>query len=109
MKRIWQDLDLFNNYEWNNTDDYKHYQKMVDANQIFKFLADLNVKFDEIRDRVIERDPLPSKVQRKESRRLVMRGKKSSGTDGLAENYVLVCRHLRQIPHWPCKGGELGI
>lgn len=34
-------------------------KKMVDANRMFKFLASLKVKFDEVRGRIIGRVPLP--------------------------------------------------
>ncbi|KAI5443614.1 hypothetical protein KIW84_012307 [Lathyrus oleraceus] len=47
LKRIWQDLDLFNEYEWISPADSKHYKKMVDVSRVFKFLAGLNVDFDE--------------------------------------------------------------
>ncbi|RVW90225.1 hypothetical protein CK203_041955 [Vitis vinifera] len=57
---------------------------MVKNSQIFKFLARLNVKFDEVRGRINRRQPLPSlgevfsEVCREESRRNVMLGKKLS-------------------------------
>ncbi|RVW88813.1 hypothetical protein CK203_034686 [Vitis vinifera] len=54
----------------------------MEDNWIFKFLADLNVEFDEVRGRIIGRQSLPSigevfsEVRREESRRNVMLGKK---------------------------------
>lgn len=42
LKHIWQDLDLFNEYEWKSPEDCKHYKKMVDVNCVFKFLAGKN-------------------------------------------------------------------
>lgn len=96
LKRIWQDLDLFNTYVWKSPDDCKHYQQMVDANRVFKFLIGLNVEFDEVRGRIIGRNPLLSlseafsKVWCEESRRLVMLGKKNNGANGLSENMTLV-------------------
>ncbi|KAL6331733.1 hypothetical protein AAG906_016729 [Vitis piasezkii] len=39
LKRIWQDLDLFNTYEWKSVDDGHHHKKTMEDNQIFKFLA----------------------------------------------------------------------
>ena len=33
---------------------------MVESSRIFKFLAGLNVEFDEVRGRIIGRQPLPS-------------------------------------------------
>ena len=46
---------MFNDYEWNNVDDCNHYKKMVEMNRIFKFLAGLNIEFDEVRGRIIGR------------------------------------------------------
>ncbi|KAJ9691385.1 hypothetical protein PVL29_013539 [Vitis rotundifolia] len=82
LKRIWQDLDLFNTYEWKSAEDGRHHMKTMEDNRIFKFLAGLNVEFDEVRGRIIGRQPLPSigevfsEVRREESRRNVMLGKK---------------------------------
>ena len=62
-------------------------------NWIYKFLAGLNVEFDEVRDRIIGKSPLPSineaffEVWREESYRLVMLGKKT--VDEPFENSVL--------------------
>ncbi|KAH9697911.1 retrovirus-related pol polyprotein from transposon RE1 [Citrus sinensis] len=75
LKRLWQDLDLFNDYEWENMEDFKHHKQTVNNERIFKFLSGLNVEFDEVKGRIIGRKPLPtledvfSKVRREESRR----------------------------------------
>ena len=74
LKRIWQDLDLFNTYEWKFVEDGCHHKKTMEDNRIFKFLASLNVEFDELRGRNIGKQPLPSigevfsKVRRGESK-----------------------------------------
>ncbi|RVW65751.1 hypothetical protein CK203_057721 [Vitis vinifera] len=79
------DLDLFNTYEWKSAEDRLHHKKTMEDNRIFKFLAGLNVEFDEVRGRIIGRQPLPSigevfsEVRREESRRNVMLGKKGPG------------------------------
>ena len=57
----------------------------MEDNRIFKFLVGLNVEFDEVRGRIIGRQPLSSigevfsEVKREESRRNVMLGKKGPG------------------------------
>ncbi|XP_024026662.1 uncharacterized protein LOC112093095 [Morus notabilis] len=87
------DLDLCNHYEWKSPEDCNHYKKTVEDNCIFKFLIGLNVEFDEVRGRIIGRQPLPSigevfsEVCREESRRLVMLGKKNFGSN--VENSAL--------------------
>lgn len=69
-------------------------QENLEDNHIYKFLAGLNIEFDEVRGRIICRKPLPSlgevfsKVRREESRRNVMIEKKSSS--GSIDNSALV-------------------
>ncbi|KAJ1376327.1 hypothetical protein SESBI_50063, partial [Sesbania bispinosa] len=60
LKRVWQDLDLFNTYKWRSTEDAKHHQKTVEEGRIFQFLAGLNEELDEVRGRIIGRATLPS-------------------------------------------------
>ncbi|KAL6312800.1 hypothetical protein AAG906_021432 [Vitis piasezkii] len=43
-----------------NHEDGLHHKKTMEDNRIFKFLAGLNVEFDEVRGRNIGRQPLPS-------------------------------------------------
>ena len=62
LKRIWQDLDLFNTYEWKSAEDGRHHKKTMEDNRIFKFLVGLNVEFDEIKGRIIGRQPLPPSI-----------------------------------------------
>ena len=65
----------------------------MEAHRIYKFLAGLNVEFDEVRGRIIGRTPLPqisevfAEVRREESRRHVMLGKKING--GAVESFAL--------------------
>ena len=94
LKRLWQDLDLFNDYEWKSPVDCNHNRKLVEDHRIYKFLAGLNIEFDEVRGRIIGRQPLPSigevfsEVRREESRRNVMLGKK--GIASPMENSALI-------------------
>lgn len=82
LKCLWQDLVLFSDYEWKLPDDCNHNKNMVGNHQIFKFVAGLNIEFDEVRGRIIGRQRLPSleevfsKLRREESRRSVMLEKK---------------------------------
>ncbi|XP_057416096.1 uncharacterized protein LOC130710761 [Lotus japonicus] len=81
LKRVWQDLDLFNTYKWNSAEDAKHHRQTVEEGRIFQFLAGLNEELDEVRGRIIGRATLPSlgevfaEVRREETRRSVMMGK----------------------------------
>ena len=84
LRGLWQDLDLFNDYEWKNQDDCNYFKKIAESSWIFKILVGLNVEFDEVRGRIIGWQPLPSlgevfsEVCREESQRNVMLGKKLS-------------------------------
>ena len=84
LTRVWQDLDLFDSYEWESTKDQAHYKKVVEDSCVQKFLTGLNDEFDEVRSRVTSKKPLPftneafSEVHREESPRSVMLGKKST-------------------------------
>lgn len=51
-KRLWQHLDL-STHEWKSIEDCNHHKKMVEDSRIYKFLAGLNVEFDEVRGRII--------------------------------------------------------
>ena len=81
LKRVWQDLDLFNTYKWNSAEDAKHHEQGVEEGRIFQFLTGLNKELDEVRGRIIGRATLPSlgevfaEVRREETRRSVMIGK----------------------------------
>ena len=72
--------------------------------RIFKFLAGLNADFDEVRDRILGRQPpslseVCSEVQREETRRTVMLGKKS--TTKLVENSALMGTAAAATYHAP--------
>lgn len=85
LKRLWLYLDLFNDYEWKSIEDATHNKRIIEAHHIYKFLAGLNVEFDEVQGRIIGRTPLPqigevfAEVRREESRKHVMLGKKTTG------------------------------
>ena len=103
LKGLWQDLDLFMDYEWKYSEDGKHYIKMVECSRIFKFVAGLNLDFDEVRGRIIGRQPLSpigevfSEVHREESRRSVKLGKKTIAVE--IENSALATS-IANIPKW---------
>ena len=66
-------------------DDCNYFKKMVEISRIFKFLVGLNVEFDEVRGKIIGRQPFLSLGEvfsilcHEKSRRNVMLGKKLSG------------------------------
>ena len=48
LKDLWQDFDLFNDYEWKNPDDCNYFNEIVKNSQVFKFLGGLNVEFNKV-------------------------------------------------------------
>ena len=78
MLGLWQDLDLSCEEEWECTGDSVLFKKKMENERVFKFLAGLNRKLDNVRSKVLSRRPLPSirevfsEVRREESRRKVM-------------------------------------
>ena len=91
LKGLWQNHNLFNyDYEWKNTDDCNYFKKNEENSRIFKFFAGLNVDFDEVRGRIIGRQPLPS------------------FNEVFSKVHCEKKCHARQENHC-CTGGRLGI
>ena len=109
LKRIWQDLDLFNTYEWKSAEDGLHHKKTMEDIWIFKFLVGLNVEFEEVRGRIIGRQPLPSigevfsEVRREESLRNVMLGKKGLGVAIEGSTLVTTGGNYNKATAFQCK------
>ncbi|KAK0578433.1 hypothetical protein LWI29_010314 [Acer saccharum] len=86
---------MFREYKWKDLADGVHYQKEVDSTRVFHFLAGLNVEFDDVKGRIIGRQPLPplnevfAKARREESRRIVMLGKKEQKASHV-ETFALI-------------------
>ncbi|XP_073119914.1 uncharacterized protein [Henckelia pumila] len=78
MMTVWQELDLFEEEKWENTNDSIRYTKKVERSRVFVFLTGLNKELDEVRGRILGRKPLPSirevfsDARREEARRQVM-------------------------------------
>lgn len=80
LYNLWQEIDLFYVPAWKCPDDASSYQKMLDRERLFDFLHGLNRDLDEVRGRLLGKNPLPSireafaEVRREESRKRVMLG-----------------------------------
>ncbi|TYH92995.1 hypothetical protein ES332_A13G223200v1 [Gossypium tomentosum] len=83
MHRAWippaaNELDYYQDFQVNCAKDAGKFQKMVEKEYAFDFLAELNTKYDQIRVQVLGKTPFPSLymsysyVQQKESCRGVM-------------------------------------
>ena len=84
LKKLWQELDLFNNQQWHDPTDAKIYKKTLAKERIYDFLAGLNPSLDDVRGRILSLKPLPdideifADVWREENIKQVMLGPSSS-------------------------------
>ena len=60
LKRHWQQLDLYEGYDWQCSGDEALYKKIVEKKRVFKFLMGLNKDLDEVRGRILGTKPLPN-------------------------------------------------
>lgn len=89
LTRLWQQLDLFEVYIWKCPDNEKSYRAIIEQKRVFKFLMGLHSHLDDVCDRILGTQPLPSlrsafsAVRLEESRRRIMLGSphQSSSTD----------------------------
>ncbi|RVW47383.1 Retrovirus-related Pol polyprotein from transposon TNT 1-94 [Vitis vinifera] len=78
MLGLWQDLDLNCEEEWECMGDSVRFKKKMENERVFEFLTRLNRELDDVRSRVLSRQPLPSirevfsEVRREENKRKVM-------------------------------------
>ena len=78
LSSLWQELDYYQDFQASCTTDATKFQKLIEKERVYDFLAGLNDIFDQIRVQVPGRDPFPSlrqaysHVQQEKSRRNVM-------------------------------------
>lgn len=60
MKNLWQEMDYYQNLQMKCSEDAAMLRKFIEREQIFEFLADLNVEFDEVRVQVLGKEDLSS-------------------------------------------------
>ena len=126
MLGLWQDLDLNCEEEWECTGDSVRFKKKMENERVFEFLAGLNCELDDVKSKVLSRQPLPSirevfsEVRREENRRRVMlREHLSSGPEasalvnrgphdgfgglhsglGLRQSKRTYCEHCKKLGH----------
>ncbi|XP_043809433.1 uncharacterized protein LOC122722509 [Manihot esculenta] len=75
---LWQELDYYQDFQADCTGDTVKFQRMIEKERVYDFLAGLNNEYDPIRVQVLGRNPFPSlqeahaHVQQEESRRHAM-------------------------------------
>lgn len=60
MMVVWQELDLFEEEEWESLCDSAQYRKMIERSWVFSFLAGLNKELGELWGCVLGQKPLPT-------------------------------------------------
>ncbi|GAV66755.1 UBN2_3 domain-containing protein [Cephalotus follicularis] len=96
LSRYWQQLDIFEESDWECLGDHLKYRKIMEKERIVKFLVGLNKNMDEVRGRIFGTKPLPSlweafsEVRREESRKNVMMG--GQGALTIPESSALMSR-----------------
>jgi hypothetical protein len=55
LRALWQELDHYHNFQIACAIDAMKIQKMVEEGRIYEFLAGLNVEYDKIRVKILER------------------------------------------------------
>ncbi|XP_058068722.1 uncharacterized protein LOC131218054 [Magnolia sinica] len=93
LTQNWQELDMFEEYDWKCPEDGIKYRKIIEKKRLYKFLLGLNKDLDEVRGRIMGLKPLPSiqeafsEVRMEESRKKVMMGPPT--TNHSPEGYAL--------------------
>ena len=53
LKKLWQELDLYNNQQWHDPTNAEIYKKTLPKEQIYDFLASLNPSLDDVLGRIL--------------------------------------------------------
>ena len=91
---------MFEELNWNCTEDGVKYKKIVEQRRVFKFLLGLNQNLDEVRGRILSIKPLLniretfSEVRREESRKKVMMGTQNTASTTENSGSALAARGL---------------
>ncbi|KAJ4721162.1 hypothetical protein OWV82_008883 [Melia azedarach] len=59
LNQCWLELDLYQDFEWRNEEDFLQYRKIVENERVFDFLGGLNSEFDAVRGRILSMRPIP--------------------------------------------------
>lgn len=117
MVSLWQELDQCHDDVWENAKDCTRQKKREENDRVYMFLAGVNRDLDEVKGRVLGRQPLPSirevfsKVRIEENRRKIMHNNGESGDTGKDTSALFVgnggeenrknpwCDHCKKLWH----------
>jgi hypothetical protein len=77
-KSFWLELDYYQDFKMQCSDDVVILKKYMEIERIFEFLAGLNIKFDQVRVQILGKESLPllnevlSLIRAEEGRRIMM-------------------------------------
>ncbi|KZV41946.1 hypothetical protein F511_32079 [Dorcoceras hygrometricum] len=60
LTRLWQQLDMFELFDWKYPQDKQRYKSIIEQRRLFKFLLGINNDLDDVRGRILGINPLPS-------------------------------------------------
>ncbi|XP_021888415.1 uncharacterized protein LOC110807562 [Carica papaya] len=95
LTRNWQQLNVFEEHQWNYPEDSKLFKTLTERKRIFKFLMGLNKNLDEVCGRILGTKPLPSlkevfsEIHREESRKKIMMRDPYSGPNSMETSFAL--------------------
>jgi hypothetical protein len=78
MKSFWLELDYYQDFKMQCSDDVVILKKYMEIERIFEFLAGLNIEFDQVRVQILGNESLPllnevlSLIRAEEGRRIMM-------------------------------------
>lgn len=105
---LWQGLDYYKHFQADYTGDIVKFQKLIEKERNFDFLAGLNIEYDLIRLQVLGNDPFPSleqahvHVQQEESRRGAILYNAPVKKAGMMVNSVLSKANPSKKDHLHC-------
>ena len=60
LSSLWQELDYYQDFQASCTVDAVKFQKLIEKERVYDFMAGLNDIFDQIRVQVLRQGPFPS-------------------------------------------------
>jgi hypothetical protein len=78
MKSFWLELNYYQDFKMQCSDDVVILKKYMEIERIFEFLAGLNIEFDQVRVQILGKESLPllnevlSLIRAEEGRRIMM-------------------------------------
>ena len=63
LSSLGQELDYYQKFQVDRSEDRSKFQKLEEKEQVYNFLAGLNMEDDQIRIQVLDRDHFPSLKQ----------------------------------------------